>query len=189
LGEVKAKPPLSAALTSPPGGGDSLMHRARYLVTRQGHDHPLDLAPVAEADDIAAVAGAFGQHGRFERRIVAERVDQPAGIGQRGSGCDEGLHGRRLTSAPPKEPIPDVLEKAFTMFSWQGRRGTPMGGAMQDDSTKATYAGGCLIFLGFLAGAVIGILRGEPSAGTLIGVGAGLLVALIVWLVARRRRG
>ncbi|GAA4015730.1 hypothetical protein GCM10022280_13160 [Sphingomonas swuensis] len=54
---------------------------------------------------------------------------------------------------------------------------------------KTPAGGGCLIFLGFLAGATIGILKDEPSLGVIIGVAGGALVALLLYLVGRLRRG
>ena len=47
-------------------------------------------------------------------------------------------------------------------------------------------AGGALIAIGAMGGAVIGLSRGEVTAGFLIGVGAGAAVALIIWLLDRR---
>lgn len=57
---------------------------------------------------------------------------------------------------------------------------------MQPDLDKPAYAGGCLILVGFLVGAVAGIALGEPSLGTIAGVGIGGLIALLLWLRARR---
>ena len=49
-------------------------------------------------------------------------------------------------------------------------------------------AGGLLILIGFLGGATVGILRGEPSVGVIIGVGLGIVAAVLVWLFNRRAR-
>jgi UDP-N-acetylmuramyl pentapeptide phosphotransferase/UDP-N-acetylglucosamine-1-phosphate transferase len=51
---------------------------------------------------------------------------------------------------------------------------------------KTPLAGGILIPLGLLAGLIIGIRQGEPSLGVLLGIGAGLLLALLVWFWDRR---
>ncbi len=56
-----------------------------------------------------------------------------------------------------------------------------------NNQLKSPAGGGCLIFAGFLLGAIIGINRGEPSLGVLIGVAIGILLALGLWLAARRR--
>ncbi|HEY0115642.1 MAG TPA: hypothetical protein VGB54_07960 [Allosphingosinicella sp.] len=48
-------------------------------------------------------------------------------------------------------------------------------------------AGGSLLALAIVAGAVIGTLYGEPSIGFLIGLAAGILLFLLVWTLDRRR--
>jgi hypothetical protein len=64
-----------------------------------------------------------------------------------------------------------------------------MGRAMQQsDLDKPVYAGGCLIFIGFIVGAVTGIAYGEPSIGSILGVLFGGAIALLLWLAARSRR-
>jgi TolB-like protein len=63
---------------------------ARYLVTAEGRDHPLDLPPVAKARDIAVVAAALGADRRFEPGVIAKAVDQLGGISQRNAAVDEG---------------------------------------------------------------------------------------------------
>lgn len=45
---------------------------------------------------------------------------------------------------------------------------------------------GMFLALSIIAGVVIGTLRGEPSAGFLIGLGVGIAIAVLVWLVDRR---
>jgi hypothetical protein len=52
---------------------------------------------------------------------------------------------------------------------------------------RAPAAGGIFLFLGPVAGAIYGIGRGEPILWMLYGFGAGLLVALLIWLLDRRR--
>ena len=47
-------------------------------------------------------------------------------------------------------------------------------------------AGGALIAIGAMGGAVIGLSRGQVTAGFLIGVGAGAAIALVIWLFDRR---
>jgi hypothetical protein len=48
-------------------------------------------------------------------------------------------------------------------------------------------AGGIFLFLGPVLGAVYGIARGEPILWMLYGFGAGVLLALLVWLIDRWR--
>jgi uncharacterized BrkB/YihY/UPF0761 family membrane protein len=46
---------------------------------------------------------------------------------------------------------------------------------------KGKQAGGVLIALGFMIGAVTGVTLGQPSAGLLIGGAIGILLALLIW--------
>jgi UDP-N-acetylmuramyl pentapeptide phosphotransferase/UDP-N-acetylglucosamine-1-phosphate transferase len=57
---------------------------------------------------------------------------------------------------------------------------------MQKRRTPA--AGGIFLFLGPVIGSLYGIGRGEPILWMLIGFGAGMLLAILIW-VADRRRG
>lgn len=52
---------------------------------------------------------------------------------------------------------------------------------------KSPLAGGILILGGFLAGAVVGVLRGDASRWTLAGVVIGVILSLILWALDRRR--
>ena len=56
---------------------------------------------------------------------------------------------------------------------------------MQTSRTSA--AGGFFIFLGLLIGAAYGINVGEPMLWLLRGFGAGIALALLVWLIDRLR--
>lgn len=56
------------------------------------------------------------------------------------------------------------------------------------ESRPTNLAGGCLIALCVLAGVVWGAYEHQPSIGFLIGAGAGLALALLVWLFDRLRR-
>ncbi len=51
----------------------------------------------------------------------------------------------------------------------------------------APRALGCLLALGALGGGVIGTLKGQPSAGLVIGFGAGAIIAITFWLYDRTR--
>ena len=48
------------------------------------------------------------------------------------------------------------------------------------------FAGGSLIALGIVGGAVIGTVYGQPSIGFLVGLTLGILACLAVWLLTRR---
>ena len=52
---------------------------------------------------------------------------------------------------------------------------------------RTSLAGGIFLFLGPVAGAVYGIGRGEPILWMLYGFAAGVLLALLVWLIDRLR--
>jgi hypothetical protein len=52
---------------------------------------------------------------------------------------------------------------------------------------KNPTGAGALIALLILAGTIIGGMMGQPSAGLLIGAGAGALIALLLWLYERRK--
>lgn len=61
------------------------------------------------------------------------------------------------------------------------------GTAMQQRRSAA--AGGIFLFLGPVAGVLYGIRQGELVAWMLYGFAAGTLLAMLVWLIDRRRRG
>lgn len=46
---------------------------------------------------------------------------------------------------------------------------------------------GAPLALAIMVGTIGGGLMGQPSAGLLVGVGVGLLIALLLWLRDRRR--
>lgn len=48
-------------------------------------------------------------------------------------------------------------------------------------------AGGFFIAIGMLGGAIIGLVYRQPSLGMVLGLGAGVLIALAIWLLDRRR--
>lgn len=50
------------------------------------------------------------------------------------------------------------------------------------DSKRPARAGGAIIAISIIAGAVAGIVAGEPSVGFLAGAGLGLTVAILLWL-------
>lgn len=48
-------------------------------------------------------------------------------------------------------------------------------------------AGGFFLFMGLIAGSIIGVVYDQPSIGMVGGFAAGATAAIIVWLVDRRR--
>jgi len=53
---------------------------------------------------------------------------------------------------------------------------------------RFTAAGGIFLFLGPVAGALVGISISEPILGMLYGFGIGAALALLVWATDRRKR-
>ena len=53
--------------------------------------------------------------------------------------------------------------------------------------TPTTHAGGIFLFLSPIIGALYGIGRGDPIKWMLIAFGIGVVLALAVWLIDRRR--
>lgn len=53
---------------------------------------------------------------------------------------------------------------------------------------RTTRAGGCFLTFCILAGFAAGIAMGNPMKGGLIGTATGALLALLWWLIDRRRR-
>jgi len=58
-----------------------------------------------------------------------------------------------------------------------------MGAAMP----STAKAGGCFLTICILAGFPLGLAIGNPMHGILIGTGTGIALALLTWLIDRRR--
>ena len=54
---------------------------------------------------------------------------------------------------------------------------------------RNTRAGGCFLTLCILAGFVLGLAINNPMKGVLIGTGAGITLAVLLWLIDRRKNG
>lgn len=52
--------------------------------------------------------------------------------------------------------------------------------------TRYTQAAGSVLAISIIAGAVAGVIVGQPSIGFLVGLAAGVLIALLFWLNDRR---
>jgi hypothetical protein len=61
-----------------------------------------------------------------------------------------------------------------------------MGARMQGSKARA---GGCFLTICILAGFPLGLAIGNPMKGILIGTGAGIVLAVALWLIDRRRGG
>lgn len=53
---------------------------------------------------------------------------------------------------------------------------------------RFSASGGIFLFLGPVVGTLIGVSRNEPILGMLLGFGAGAALALIIWIIDRRKR-
>jgi hypothetical protein len=53
--------------------------------------------------------------------------------------------------------------------------------------TRYSQAAGSVLAISIIAGAVAGVIVGQPSIGFLVGLGAGLLLLTLFWLNERRR--
>ena len=56
-----------------------------------------------------------------------------------------------------------------------------------DRAPRTPIAGGCLLTAAVLAGVVGGVIAHQPSIGFLAGLGAGLALLALVWLLDRRK--
>lgn len=52
---------------------------------------------------------------------------------------------------------------------------------------RTPRAGGALLALSILAGATVGVIKGQASIGFLVGLGVGLALLALVWLLDKRR--
>jgi hypothetical protein len=66
------------------------MNRPGHRLVADQLDHPSDLAPAAEVDEIAEVAASVRAQGGLRPGILAETFDQLRRLGE-GGGCEGGL--------------------------------------------------------------------------------------------------
>jgi hypothetical protein len=164
------------------------MDGAANLFAAQGRNHPFDLPPVTEADNIAGVAAQVGEGRSLITGIVAEAAEKLGSVGEGHAATDEGcVHALAFTSAPLSGLPTKIVNAAFTMLclfvagafgrllSWRGM------------VRRNTHSGGIFLTVGILAGFGWGVTEGAPMKGVLIGTGIGIAAALLVWLFDRRR--
>ena len=58
---------------------------------------------------------------------------------------------------------------------------------MQRNRSGALYAGGLLLFIGFIVGSVTGIAMDQPSMGAIVGVAVAAALALLLWFIGRAK--
>ena len=159
------------------------MNAAERLPAIERGDHPLDLAPVAEGQDIAGLA-AVARAGRGDQHgLLAEMVDQRGRVVQRRAAMDvREVHGRTLN---PAAVAPSPIERVNTAFTMvlADRGALCQAGTMSKPDPRA---GGFLLSLIIIIGLVVGIGIGSPMAGVLGGTAVGIAVALFAWLADRR---
>ncbi|WP_267387810.1 hypothetical protein [Sphingomonas sp. GC_Shp_3] len=89
-----------------------------------------------------------------------------------------GDDGKRLDAAPFRRSRDETL--ASGDGTWQGCAMTP-------EPSNNPAAGGVLIAIGAVGGALVGLFLGEPTKGFLLGIGAGIGMAIAIWVIDRRR--
>jgi hypothetical protein len=82
----------------------------------------------------------------------------------------------------------DGSERRRNHGGWRNSAFRGKGARMAQSATRTPMAGGFLMGISILTGAVAGAMRGEASLGVLIGAGIGIALALLVWLIDRARR-
>ena len=55
------------------------------------------------------------------------------------------------------------------------------------ENNQPRLAGGIFIAFGLLIGAIIGVAMDQPSAGTVIGMAIGTVIAVVIWIMDRKR--
>ena len=55
------------------------------------------------------------------------------------------------------------------------------------ENNQPRLAGGIFIAFGLLIGAVFGVAMDQPSAGTVIGMAIGTVIAVVIWIMDRKR--
>ncbi|ODP37135.1 hypothetical protein [Sphingomonas turrisvirgatae] len=58
---------------------------------------------------------------------------------------------------------------------------------MSQKASSVPLAGGALLALSLIVGSVIGVLRGQPSLGFIGGLGAGIVLLIVIALIDRAR--
>jgi hypothetical protein len=160
------------------------------LVAGQRSDDALDLTPMAEARDIAVVAAPFGPRRGLEAGLVPVARDQIGGVIERRTAIDEGrIHDWRNTPAPVSRlrtiEVNEPLTIPLTAVPLASAAALCQGRAM---TTRNTRAGGCFLTVCILAGFPLGLAIGNPMKGILIGTGLGAALAVLLWLMDRRKR-
>jgi cyanate permease len=102
---------------------------------------------------------------------------------------DEGRnHDGRHTPAPVSRlrtiAVNEALTMLLTVVRLASAAGLCQGPAM---TTRNTRAGGCFLTVCILAGFPLGLAIKNPMKGILIGTGVGAALAVLLWLIDRRK--
>ena len=158
---------------------NGLVDQAPNFIATQRRDHAFDLTPMTKASDIALVAAALGASCSLKARIVAEAIHQFSRIGKGEPAMNEGRVHETPSNRAAVSVVPtNVVNAALTIFT-RGGHGLGM--------RNTTRAGGCFLTLCILAGFPLGLAIGNPMKGILIGTGAGIVIAVAMWLIDSRK--
>jgi len=157
---------------------------------RVGHhgDKPLDLAPAAKMDEVTFSPADIRARCRCCCRIVAQFREQARGVERRGTVGNEG----RLDQWGRLLLVDHALSQSG--FGLAHRNGeafldhkncAAMSADMQDK--RNPVSGGFAIGLGALLGGLWGVHSGQAILGLAGGIAIGAAIAVLVWLVDRRR--
>ena len=165
------------------------MDGAGHFAIAEHRHHTLDLAPAAEVDEVAKIAASPGALGRFAQRIIAERLDKLGGLGQSGPAGEmdvvtQGFPFRSLPQAVAPTRCQNAQGKGL-MSSLACTRGFWQSRAMEP--ARNNQAGGFVLAACIIGGTVAGAILHQASLGFLIGHGAGILLAVIIWMIDRAR--
>ncbi len=161
------------------------MNGTAHFVAAKRRNNALNLPPMTKANDIPHIAAPLGTGSSLEPGIVAIAFDQIGRIGQRKTAMNEGtMHHGILNPSSVDRLRTSIVNAAFTMLGLAYAR--PLG--MCANMTRSTRAGGCFLTICILAGFPLGLTIGNPMKGILIGTATGIALALLTWLVDRRRR-
>lgn len=58
---------------------------------------------------------------------------------------------------------------------------------MATPSSRTPMAGGFLLSITILVGAIVGVAKGQPSLGVVVGAAIGVALAVLIWLRDRTR--
>lgn len=183
------------------------------MIGRQHQDHPFDLAPLAEMREIADIAAAFGPRRGLQPRIIAKGAHQRLRIVEGGPVGDIKLGVNRRSpwlfptyQGPCQSPggrpnhanLPDTMFNIPFTKSRSGIIVPDRDGLVshagqwqracmsQTPSPRAPRATGSILALTIIAGAVIGAINSQPSAGLLAGAAIGSAISLAFWWYDRR---